>query len=139
MEAFPAPDQLKNASPKTEELKTEELAELEAVDPGLVKQARQKQTVLVTGHAGFIGFHLLENLLFALFTMLAKLTRDRAWTTRAEVAALSVEKRAQISAAQKLGTSTEDLTAHFGVSDGALRLLNETTKTSAKMSRAMFW
>ena len=57
MEAFPAPDQLKNAAPKTDELQTEELAELEAVDPGLVKQARQKQTVLVTGHAGFIGFH----------------------------------------------------------------------------------
>ncbi|WP_306480977.1 NAD-dependent epimerase/dehydratase family protein [Limnobacter sp.] len=63
MEAFPAPDQLKNAAPKIEELQTEELAELEAVDPGLIKQARQKQTVLVTGHAGFIGFHTAKALL----------------------------------------------------------------------------
>ena len=63
MEAFPAPDQLKNAAPKPLELQTEELAELEAVDPGLIKQARQKQTVLVTGHAGFIGFHTAKALL----------------------------------------------------------------------------
>lgn len=63
MEAVPAPDQLKNAAPKPEELQTEELAELEAAGPNLVKQARQKQTVLVTGHAGFIGFHTAKALM----------------------------------------------------------------------------
>lgn len=51
---------------------------------------------------------------------------------RNEVAALSVEKRAQIDAAQKLGTSTEDLTAQFGISEGALKVLNETTKATVK-------
>ena len=56
MEALPGPDQLKEAAPNIVELQTE-LAELAAVVPSLVKQARQKQTVLVTGHAGFIGFH----------------------------------------------------------------------------------
>lgn len=63
MEAFPAPDQLENAVPKTEELQTKALAELEAAGPNLIKQARQKQTVLVTGHAGFIGFHTAKALM----------------------------------------------------------------------------
>lgn len=63
MEALPGPDQLKDvAAPNTEELQTE-LAELAAVVPTLVKQARQKQTVLLTGHAGFIGFHTAKALL----------------------------------------------------------------------------
>ena len=63
MEAAPAPNQLSNAAPQPQELQTEELADLDSVAPGLIKQARQKQTVLVTGHAGFIGFHTAKALL----------------------------------------------------------------------------
>jgi UDP-glucuronate 4-epimerase len=63
MEAFPAPDRLQSIALNTEELQTEQLADLEGVDPGLIKQAGQKQTVLVTGHAGFVGFHTAKALL----------------------------------------------------------------------------
>lgn len=40
-----------------------EMAELQGIDPKGIKQADQKQTVLVTGHAGFIGFHAAKALL----------------------------------------------------------------------------
>src|SRR5688572_28776442 len=67
MELIPGPDKL---SPSTAAapsdvlaVQTEEMANLQALGPNLVKQARQKQTVLVTGHAGFIGFHTAKALL----------------------------------------------------------------------------
>ncbi|WP_370260698.1 NAD-dependent epimerase/dehydratase family protein [Limnobacter sp.] len=63
MEAVPGPDQLKAATPQKDSLQTAEMAELEAVGPDQIKQAGQKQTVLVTGHAGFIGFHTAKALL----------------------------------------------------------------------------
>ncbi len=40
-----------------------EHAELEEIKPSFIKNADQKQTVLVTGHAGFIGFHVVKALL----------------------------------------------------------------------------
>ncbi|HEX4842161.1 MAG TPA: NAD-dependent epimerase/dehydratase family protein [Limnobacter sp.] len=40
-----------------------EMAELQAINPKGIKEADQKQTVLVTGHAGFIGFHTAKALL----------------------------------------------------------------------------
>jgi UDP-glucuronate 4-epimerase len=63
MEAFPAPEKLTAVVPDSETMQTAELAELAQVAPGLVKAADQKQTVLVTGHAGFIGFHTAKALL----------------------------------------------------------------------------
>jgi UDP-glucuronate 4-epimerase len=60
MEAVPAPEALSAASPNQEDLQTAEMADLAWVGPNLVRQARQKQTVLVTGHAGFIGFHVAK-------------------------------------------------------------------------------
>ena len=64
MEAVPGPDQLKTAAiPELEPLAAVADAELEAANPLLIKKARQKQTVLVTGHAGFIGFHTAKALL----------------------------------------------------------------------------
>lgn len=42
---------------------TQEMAELQEIDPKGTKQADQKQTVLVTGHAGFIGYHTTKALL----------------------------------------------------------------------------
>ena len=64
MEAVPGPDQLKTAAiPEVQPSPAVADAELEASNPMLLKQARQKQTVLVTGHAGFIGFHTAKALL----------------------------------------------------------------------------
>ncbi|HEX4879914.1 MAG TPA: NAD-dependent epimerase/dehydratase family protein [Limnobacter sp.] len=44
-------------------LPVQSMAELQEIDPKSLKQADQKQTVLVTGHAGFIGFHTAKALL----------------------------------------------------------------------------
>ena len=59
MEAIPGPDQLKAevTAPEGLNTQTEEMAELEQLGPLKIKKAGQKQTVLITGHAGFIGFH----------------------------------------------------------------------------------
>lgn len=64
LEGIPGADEIKSAvsQPETTTVVVE-LAELEAVGPLLYKQAGQKQTVLVTGHAGFIGFHVAKALL----------------------------------------------------------------------------
>lgn len=63
MEAIPGPEKLENAVQTDEKLQPAELAELAQAEPVLLKQAGQKQTVLVTGHAGFIGFHTAKALL----------------------------------------------------------------------------
>lgn len=64
MEAVPGPAK-GSTSPETAApgLAVAEMAELEAIGPQRIKQARHKQTVLVTGHAGFIGFHTAKALL----------------------------------------------------------------------------
>lgn len=66
MEAIPgsnAPGGLKATAQDADPAVASELAELEGIGPSLIKQAGQKQTVLVTGHAGFIGFHTAKALL----------------------------------------------------------------------------
>jgi len=64
MEAVPGPDQLKNAQqPEQPVIKPAEKADLQEAAPLRVKKAGQKQTVLITGHAGFIGFHTAKALL----------------------------------------------------------------------------
>lgn len=67
MEALPGQEQLNpeenQAAPRLEPAVMTEKAELQAIGPDLIKQAGQKQTVLVTGHAGFIGFHVAKSLL----------------------------------------------------------------------------
>lgn len=63
MEAVPPPDQLGAAPSNGPAQPTEALAELDALGPLQIKQADQKQTVLVTGHAGFIGYHTAKALL----------------------------------------------------------------------------
>jgi UDP-glucuronate 4-epimerase len=63
MEGFPNPDQLKEAVKVPEAVTMTEQAVLQEAGPDLIKRTRQKQTVLVTGHAGFIGFHVAKALL----------------------------------------------------------------------------
>ncbi|MEW6206174.1 MAG: NAD-dependent epimerase/dehydratase family protein [Pseudomonadota bacterium] len=65
-EAAPGPEKLATAhveNPDGLPTQTQEMGELEATGPLKIKQADQKQTVLVTGHAGFIGFHTAKVLL----------------------------------------------------------------------------
>lgn len=54
---------------------------------------------------------------------------------RAEVAALTAEERRQIAAAEALGKSTDDITNRFGISEAALRVLNDQTRAAAEASR----
>lgn len=63
LEGLPGADEMKGATSQPETTTATEYAELEAVGPLRFKQAGQKQTVLVTGHAGFIGFHVAKALL----------------------------------------------------------------------------
>lgn len=67
MEALPGQEKLNpDTSPAVPQLEPglmTEKAELQAIGSDLIKQAGQKQTVLVTGHAGFIGYHVAKNLL----------------------------------------------------------------------------
>lgn len=64
LEAAPGPDQLKpQAASATADLPMTEKAELQQIGPDLIREAGQKQTVLVTGHAGFIGYHVAKTLL----------------------------------------------------------------------------
>ena len=64
MEAIPGQGGLKTtAATGVVGTPTQEMAELQEIDPKGTKEADQKQTVLVTGHAGFIGYHTTKALL----------------------------------------------------------------------------
>ena len=63
MEAIPRPDGLKDVLPAAQGVSVLAHAELEGEGPSRLQHARHKQTVLVTGHAGFIGFHVVKALL----------------------------------------------------------------------------
>lgn len=53
-------------------------------------------------------------------------------TAKAEVAALSAEQLKELEAAQKLGVGTDELTAKFGLSEAALKLVTEAQKDAKK-------
>ena len=63
MESIPRPGVVKEETAQADLALVEEMADLALAVPVLVLQADQKQTVLVTGHAGFIGFHTAKALL----------------------------------------------------------------------------
>ncbi|HEX4857132.1 MAG TPA: NAD-dependent epimerase/dehydratase family protein [Limnobacter sp.] len=63
MEALPASKPLASPAAQPEELLAAEMEELAFSGPDLQKEASNKQTVLITGHAGFIGFHTAKALL----------------------------------------------------------------------------
>lgn len=63
LESIPGAGQMSEPTVASETQTVVENAELQEVGPLLLKQAGQKQTVLVTGHAGFIGFHVAKALL----------------------------------------------------------------------------
>lgn len=63
MEAVPGPNELIPAPSVAEPQSMVEQAVLQAENPLLIRQADQKQTTLVTGHAGFIGYHVAKALL----------------------------------------------------------------------------
>lgn len=63
LEGLPGADELKEAVSQPEAVEVTEYAELQQTGPLMLKRAGQKQTVLVTGHAGFIGFHVAKALL----------------------------------------------------------------------------
>ncbi|MDX1668119.1 MAG: NAD-dependent epimerase/dehydratase family protein [Limnobacter sp.] len=63
LEGLPGGNELREAASQPETAEVTEYAELQQMGPLLMKRAGQKQTVLVTGHAGFIGFHVAKALL----------------------------------------------------------------------------
>jgi UDP-glucuronate 4-epimerase len=63
MEAIPGANGLGTADPVADGVLVTEQSELEGVGPQRNHQTRHKQTVLVTGHAGFIGYHTAKALL----------------------------------------------------------------------------
>lgn len=63
LEGLPGTDDLQEAIAEPEAAEVTEYAELQQTGPLMLKKAGQKQTVLVTGHAGFIGFHVAKALL----------------------------------------------------------------------------
>lgn len=54
---------------------------------------------------------------------------------RAELAALTPEQRKEIAAAQQLGVSQEDLENKYGLTEGALRVLNSQTTASVRATK----
>lgn len=56
---------------------------------------------------------------------------------RAEVDKLSAAQKAGIEAARKMGATTEQITGQFKISEGALRLLTEAKKGSAKAGQSL--
>lgn len=63
LNSTPDSDDANQITQDTDTPTVREYAELEEIKPSYVKKADQKQTVLVTGHAGFIGFHVAKALL----------------------------------------------------------------------------
>jgi len=97
---------------------------------GVIEQAQQRlnaSTEDYTGQLAALAKHFGQEATPAAETYTQQLAKMKA-----EVAGLTSEQVKEINAAKTLGVATDELTAKYGLSEGALRLVTENTKAATK-------